>query len=164
MKIKVLLFLLVSSLLALAAWLVHGPNPTHADEVPEKYRETVRKGLEYLVKNQCKDGHWEGDGGRHPVAMTALAGMALLMEGSNLQKGKYSANIRKAVDWLMDKSQAGRDGLIFSDHPSETDRYMQGHGLATQFLAWAYRSESDETRRKKLHDILTRAVKYIAKA
>ena len=34
--------------------------------------------------------------------MTALAGMALLMEGSTLREGKYSDNIRKAVDWLMD--------------------------------------------------------------
>ena len=62
---------------------MHGPSPVQADEVPEKYRDTVHKGLEYLAKNQFKDGHWEGDGGQHPVAMTGLAGVALLMEGSN---------------------------------------------------------------------------------
>ena len=144
-------------------------DPTQA-EVPEKYRETVRKGLEYLAKNQHKDGHWEGDGGQHPVAMTGLVGLALLMERTmhrtarSVRKAKYSANIRKAVDWLMDKSQAGRDGLIFSEHPSETARYMQGHGLATLFLAGVCRDEHDDARRKKLNDVLTRAVKYIVKA
>jgi hypothetical protein len=173
MKTKVLFFLLVGSLLALAAWLVHVPNSAQADDVPEKYRETVHKGLEYLVKNQFKDGHWEGDGGKHPVAMTGLVGLALLMEKPRLRtrrgkpisnEGKYTDQIRKAVDWLMDNSRPGRQGLIFSDHPSETARYMQGHGLATLFLAGACADERDSTRRKKLTDTLARAVKYIVKA
>src|SRR5713226_10587301 len=111
MKTKILFFLLGSCLLALTAWLVHVPHLTQADDVPEKYRDTVHEGLEYLVKNQFKDGHWEGDDGKHPVAMTGLAGLALLMEkdnptrrglGGRDSKAKYLANIRKAADWLMD--------------------------------------------------------------
>jgi hypothetical protein len=81
-----------------------------------------------------------------------------------VRERKYSANIRKAADWLMNKSQAERDGLIFSEHPSETARYIQGHGLATLFLAGAYEDETDDARQKKLNSILTRAVKYIVKA
>ncbi len=174
MKTKLLFFLLAGSLLALAAWLVHVPNSAQADDVPEKYRDTVHKGLEYLVKHQHKDGHWEGDDGKHPVAMTGLAGLALLMEKDSPKrsgfgepiagKAKYSADIRKAADWLMDKSQARRDGLIFSEHPSETARYMQGHGLATLFLAGVCKGEEDPMRRKKLTDVVTQAVKYIVKA
>jgi len=164
MKTKLLTFLPAACLLALTAWLVNGQTPAKTDALPEKYRDTVHKGLEFLVKQQHKDGHWEGVGGKHPVAMTALAGIALLMEGSTLDKGNYSGNIRKAANWLMDKSQAGRDGLIFSDHPSETDRYMHGHGLATQFLAWAYRHETDDARQKKLHEVINRAAQYIVKA
>src|ERR1700733_4191612 len=80
MKTKLLFTLFATCLLASAAWLVHVPGHAHADDVPEKYRDTVKKGLEYLVKNQHKDGHWEGDEGKHPVAMTALCGIALLME------------------------------------------------------------------------------------
>jgi hypothetical protein len=164
MKTKILSRLLAGCLLALAVWLVHVPTPAQAGEVPEKYRETVQKGLEFLAKNQAKDGHWEGDGGKHPVAITSLAGMALLMEGSNVQEGKYRAHISKAVDWLVARSEARRDGLIFSDHPSETDRYMYGHGLATEFLGWAYAKEIDAKRNEKLDQIILRAVKYILKA
>jgi hypothetical protein len=173
MKTKVVFLLLASCLLALAAWLVHVPNPVKAYEIPEKYRETVHKGLEYLVKNQFKDGHWEGDGGKHPTAMTGLAGVALLMEedikwvglsGEVTSVRKYAANIHKAADWLVDQSRAGRDGLIFSEHASETSRYMQGHGLATLFLAGACKGEDNDVRRKKLTGVLTRAVKYIVKA
>jgi hypothetical protein len=173
MKTKILLLLLAGTVIASAAWLVHVPSSVVAYDIPEKYRETVHKGLEYLVKKQHKDGHWEGDDGKHPVAMTGLVGLALVMEqdtkymhglGEMTPARKYAANIRKAADWLMDKSHAKRDGLIFSEHASETARYMEGHGLATLFLAGICKGEGDEPRRKKLNDVLTRAVKYIVKA
>src|SRR6476661_8195113 len=101
-------------------------QPSSADEIPEKYRETVRKGLEYLVKHQFKDGHWGANGDQYPVSMTGLAGMALLMEGSTVREGKYASQIRKCADWLMERSMKGnqRDGLIGNpDHPTETGRY-----------------------------------------
>ncbi len=138
-----------------------------ADEIPEKYRETIRKGLEYLVKNQFKDGHWGANGDQYPVSMTALAGMALLMEGSTIREGKYAQNIRRAADWLMDRSMKGgnRDGLIGNpDHPTEAGRYMYGHGFGLLFLASVYGDEDDRERRERLKDILTRAVKYAAAA
>jgi len=140
---------------------------TRAEEIPEKYRETVKKGLEYLVKQQFKDGHWGANGDQYPVSMTALAGMALLMEGSTIREGKYSSNIRRCADWLMERSMRGnnRDGLIGNpDHPSEAGRYMYGHGFGTLFLASVYGDEEDRERREKLKDILTRAVKYIGNA
>jgi len=107
------------------------------------------------------------------VVTTALAGLALVMEkekpngydfGEGSGKAKYAANIRKAADWLMDKSQAGRDGLIFSEHPSETARYMEGHGLAVLFFAGVCKDERDDVRRKKLNHVLVQAVKYIVKS
>jgi hypothetical protein len=142
-------------------------SPARTEEIPEKYRETVRKGLAYLVKQQFKDGHWGANGDQYPVSMTALAGMALLMEGSTIREGKYAQNIRRCADWLMERSMrgGGRDGLVGNpDHPSEAGRYMYGHGFGTLFLASVYGDEEDRERREKLKDILTRAVKYIGNA
>jgi hypothetical protein len=65
---------------------------------------------------------------------------------------------------LIERSKGGRDGLLFSDHLSETSRYMEGHGLATIFLAGACQDEQNETHRARLIELLTRAVKYIVKA
>jgi hypothetical protein len=99
--------------------------------------------------------------------MTALAGMALLMEGSTVREGKYATNIRRAADWLMERSMKGnlRDGLIGNpDHPAEAGRYMYGHGFGLLFLSCVYGDEEDRDRREKLKDILTRAVKYCAAA
>jgi hypothetical protein len=151
---------------ALSAWCLL-VAPARSDEIPEKYRENIRKGLDWLAKNQQKDGHWAANGDHHPVAMTGLAGLALLMEGSTVRDGKYATNIRKAADWLMDRSQKGnlRDGMIGNpDHPSEQGRYMYGHGFGTLFLASVYGEEDDRERRERLKDILTRAAKYCGNA
>ena len=183
MRIRTISILQTTFLLPLAAWVVlrndtadfHSSDNAvirmvQKDMLPETYRHTVSKGLEYLVKHQFKDGHWEADDGQHPVATTALAGLALLMERRQtkvdrpLKRGKYSDQTNKAADWLMDKSQRGRDGLIYSENPSETSRYMQGHGLATLFLAGVRKRETDGPRLKRLTDVLTPAARYTIKA
>lgn len=138
-----------------------------ADEISPKYIPHINKGLKYLVDKQFKDGHWGANGDTYPVSMTALAGVALLMDGSTVRVGKHAPQIRKAVDWLLDRSQKGgaRDGLVGNpDHPTETGRYMYGHGFATMFLALAYGDEDDKERRERMKDVLTRAVRYIGNA
>ena len=84
------------------AGVVFGSAPVRADEAKVDVQETIRKGLEWLAKNQNKsEGNWEAHGGQYPTTMTGLAGMALLMEGSTMREGKYSQNIKKAVEWFM---------------------------------------------------------------
>src|SRR5437764_4581326 len=80
------------------------------DEVAPEVQRSVARGLDWLVKMQHRDGHWEGSSGQYPTSMTALAGMALLMEGSTLREGKYAPSIRRSVDWFLERSQ--RNGLL----------------------------------------------------
>jgi hypothetical protein len=81
-----------------------GAGRARADEVAPEYKAVIDKGLEWLKKQQNHDGHWEAMGQQYPVTMTAMAGMAMVMEGSTIRDGKYSDNIRKTVDWLMVRS------------------------------------------------------------
>ena len=71
--------------------------------------------------------------------MTALAGMAFLMEGSTVKNGKYAPQIERAVNYLIKKSQtkgSPRDGLIGdTSEQNEPIRYMYGHGFGLMFLS-----------------------------
>ena len=66
---------------------------------------TVTRGLDWLAAHQSRLGHWAAVDGRYPTAMTALAGIAMLCEGSTTTQGKYAANIRRSVDYLVGRSR-----------------------------------------------------------
>jgi RNA polymerase sigma factor (sigma-70 family) len=128
---------------------------------PEE-RQAIAKGLEALVKEQFRDGHWESAGGAYPTLNTGLAGLALLMEGSTLREGKYAGQVRRAVDWFTDNSQRG--GLIGHPNNPAERRYLDGHGFGMMFLASVCGEEEDQDRRQKLAWMLTKAVEFTAKA
>jgi hypothetical protein len=130
-----------------------------AGEIPKEYRGTVEKGLKWLVKHQNGDGSWAGPRGQYVIPMTALGGMALLMEGSTLREGKYRNNIRKAADFLMSRQQG--NGLFGNPAiPAEGGSYMYGHGFTTLFLACLVGEEDNERRRKDLVKALERSARY----
>lgn len=135
--------------------------------IPKKYKQTVKDALKWIASQQANDGHWEAAGGKYPVALTAMAGMALLMEGSTIRTGKYSKNILAATEWLMGHVQTEdpRDGLIGNPNIQEHSyRYMYGHGFGMLFLASVYGDEADKKRQAKIKEILTKAVVYAAHA
>src|SRR5439155_11484266 len=73
--------------------------PKHV--TPETLRAVV-KGLDYLATAQAEDGAWITGGGQaYPVAMTGLAGTALLAHGDSPTRGKYSRNVQGAVEFLV---------------------------------------------------------------
>jgi hypothetical protein len=134
-----------------------------ADDVPADVKAVIDKGLEWLARTQSKDGHWEANGGQYPTSMTALGGMAMLMEGSTLREGKYADHVRRAVDWFMERGQP--NGLLGNpNNPTEASRYMYGHGFGLLFLSCIYGEEDDADRRKKLERMLTKAVEFCGKA
>ena len=120
--------------------------------------ERVSQALEWLALEQEKSGHWTAQG-RYPTAMTALAGLAFLCEGSTTTQGKYSENLRRAVDFLIRRSRP--NGLIgdFDD-----DRYTYGHGFAMLFLSQILGEEEDFERREDLIRVLTKAVVFTGQA
>jgi hypothetical protein len=136
-----------------------------ADDIKKRTDEAVEKGLEWLKKTQAPDGHWAAQGGQYPTTMTALAGMCFLMEGSTLKEGKYSDQIRKAVEWFTDRKRVNADGKIGDfNNPTESSRYMYGQGFGTMFLASVYGEEEDKDQRDKLEKLLKKSVEFICKA
>jgi hypothetical protein len=136
---------------------------SRAEELSPVHQEMVDRGLAWLAKQQYGDGHWETPAGQFATAMTGIAGTTLLMEGSTIRTGKYQENIRRAVDYLMRMTQP--NGLIGEvNAPNQGLGYLYGHGFSVLFLSQIYGEEEDEERRRKLNDILTRAVLFTASA
>ena len=112
----------------------------------------VTRGLDWLAVHQSRLGHWVGRDGRYPTSMTALAGVALLCEGSTTTQGKYAAEHPQggATTW-SDRSRT--NGLI--GDPTHDDRYTYGHGFSMLFLSQVLGEEEDVERREQLVDVLT---------
>lgn len=124
-----------------------------------KVKQSVDRALEFLAREQRRQGYWEANSGQYRVAMTALAGLALLCEGSTSTRGKYSRNIDLAVDYLLENARP--NGLIgFEDDY----HYTYGHGFSMLFLAEVYGDERSQDRREELRRVLTNAVIFSAQA
>ena len=122
-------------------------------------RTVVKGGVGWLAHEQHELGHWTAQG-RYPTAMTALAGLAMLSEGSTPTQGRYASNIRRAVDYLVRQSRP--NGLI--GDPRRDDRYTYGHGFAMLFLSQVLGEEEDIDRRADLIRVLTAAVTFTGQA
>ena len=141
---------------AVVAWL----SPHVLAAADADVERAVGRGLEWLAAHQSRLGHWTANGDKYPTSMTALAGIALLCEGSTTVQGKYAPNIRKAVDYLAVRSRS--NGLI--GDPTRDDRYTYGHGFAMLFLSQVLGEEEDAERREDLVKVLTKAVEFTGRA
>ena len=131
---------------------VHGAMSGEVERV-------VDQGLDWLASKQQRLGHWTAQG-RYPAAMTSLAGLAMLCEGSTTTEGPYADNLRRAVDYLV--SQSRPNGLI--GDPLRDDRYTYGHGFALLFLSQVLGEEEDAQRREELVRVLTKGVRFTGQA
>lgn len=151
---NVLAFLLILS------WLnLPGTHLIAAKTRDPKVKKAVSSALEFLAREQRRQGYWEANGGQYRVAMTALAGNALLAEGSTTTRGKYAKNVQNAVNYLLEMSQP--NGLIGYKNDYH---YTYGHGYSMVFLSQVYGEEEDALRRDELKKVLTKAVSFCASA
>jgi hypothetical protein len=139
----------------------HAPPATEA-ELNDATRGAIRAGVDWLVRTQNADGSWLSNGstGRYPAAMTALAGLALLADGNTPYSGPHAENVQRAVRYLLRQSDPAT-GLIGG---REGGRPMFGHGFAMLFLAQVYGSEGQPALRRRIRDVLQRAIGLTARS
>jgi hypothetical protein len=130
------------------------------DTAPVDVKACVAKGLKWLAEQQKEDGSWVGRADSAPTTTTAMAGVALLMEGSTLTTGTYAPNLRKAVEWVEKTAQ--RSGSLVSTNRTDAARPITAHAQALLFLACAYDVDDDAVRRERVREVLKRAVEYAA--
>lgn len=136
-----------------AAAADHEVLPRHV--TPEALR-AVQRGLDFLAAQQADDGSWITGGGQaYPVAMTGLAGTAILAHGDSPTRGKYSRTVQGAVEFLVRCTTPS--GLI-TGPTQEGGIPMHGHGFALMFLASVYGMITKEALRKQVQVVIRKAV------
>ena len=128
--------------------------PKHV--TPETLRAVI-KGLDYLADQQADDGSWITGGGQaYPVAMTGLAGTALLAHGDSPTRGKYAKNVQGAVEYPGPLRHARRDCSPARRRTAAMP--MHGHGFALMFLASVYGMITKESLRRQVQAAIRKAV------
>lgn len=133
--------------------------PRHV--TPEVVR-AIDRGVLYLVRNQARDGSWRTNGaaGRYPVAMTALAALALLANGNTTNQGLHAPAVRQAMEYLL--ASGGRTGLI--TRSGDESRSMYGHGFSMLFLSELYGMTEDPEQQTRIREVLEAAVTLTARS
>ena len=89
----------------------------------------IARGLDYLARAQGRDGAWRNRTGygAYPVAMSALAGLSFLGNGSTTTQGPYASNVDRVTEFLL--TCTTESGLIARLEEAE-GRPMYGHGFS----------------------------------
>ncbi|MCH8966453.1 MAG: terpene cyclase/mutase family protein [Planctomycetes bacterium] len=125
-------------------------------------KEAIDRGLAYLARTQDRDGSWSNRTrfGQYPVAMTGLAGIALLMDGNTTTQGRYAAHVDRAAKYLVRSSSPS--GLIARE--TGESRPMYGHGFAMLFLSQLHGMVEDAARAEQMQEVLRRAVELTSRS
>ena len=128
---------------------------------PEAHK-AIEDGLRYLARMQDRDGSWSNKSsyGNYPVAMTSLAGLALLMDGNTTTQGRYATQIDRATNYVL--SAAAANGLIAGQQ--REGRPMYGHGFSMLYLGQLHGMVEDAQRAKQIQRVLARGVDLTGRA
>ena len=139
-----------------------GEGASRPEMITAETEKSIEAGLAYLAGTQARNGSWRSrtNYGVYPVAMTGLAGLALMAGGNTTSEGPYADNVRRAVHFVL--GQAGRNGLIAA--MEEESRSMYGHGFGMLFLAEAYGTEQDAELQRDIYRVLVRGIMLTARS
>jgi len=165
-------FAAVFVLSAAVAARAESPSAIRPKHVDVETIAMIDRGLEYLKNTQRPDGSWSGaaQGMSYPATMTALAGLALLANGSTPIEGKYSENVRRAMNFMLECGERtkftrnGKEMCVISSETGAEMRSMYGHGFGMLFLAECYGCELDARTAARLKKVLELSSNLIAGA
>ncbi|MDB4678986.1 squalene--hopene cyclase [Rhodopirellula sp.] len=104
------------------------------DPVPRDVRDLYDRGLQYLVANQDEGGCWPS--GHRGAGVAGMGLMCFLASGEDPNFGLYSANVRRALRFIL-RQQDPETGYF--------GQSMYHHGFAMLALAEAYGAVDDRT-------------------
>ncbi|MHC5108565.1 MAG: prenyltransferase/squalene oxidase repeat-containing protein [Planctomycetota bacterium] len=145
--------------------VVRAQGPASArlpDGINKQTKDAIDAGLRYLARTQDRDGSWSNKTsyGNYPVAMTSLAGLALLMDGNTTTQGRYAAQVDRATNFIL--RSTAPSGLIAGR--TREGRPMYGHGFSMLYLSQLHGMVEDAERARAIQEVLAGGVQLTARA
>jgi hypothetical protein len=118
-------------------------------EITPQSELALERGLEWLARNQGREGNWESN----DLGLVGMGTLAFLAAGHTPGHGKYGEHTQRALDYVLKHAQPS--GLL---NIANSQRDMYNHGLAAFVLGQAHGMTSDP----RISPVLDRALKLIA--
>ncbi len=128
-------------------------------EMTPELEAAVQRGLAWLATQQEPDGAFGSAQYRRHVALTSLAGIAMMADGNVPGRGAHGEVVQKSLEFIL--ANVAETGLIAAD---TSHGPMYGHGFATLFLGEVYgmtAGGADTAMAARVHDALIRACRLI---
>lgn len=134
-------------------------NNALENEITPELDASIARGLAYLSQQQNADGSFGDLRYERNIAITALACLAFMADGSVPGRGPYADHVSKGLEFVL--ANVAENGLLASDAANGP---MYGHGFATLFLGEVYgmTAGGGDTRvAQRTHEALVKAVRLI---
>ncbi len=147
----------------------------HAEAAePRSLPQEVSSALEFLAEQQKEDGRFESlptepksllaMHGRMTMVLTSVSGMAMLSEGSTIEKGTYRDEIRKAKDYIV-KLVGHGENFQLPAYGKKSHALLKTHianetPFMLMFLNEINKTHPDETLQK----VMQSTIDYISQA
>lgn len=119
----------------------------------DETENAVEMALEWLIRNQQRDGTWslagpyaDGvSGTENPMAATAMALLALQGAGNTHRDGKFVSNVKKGMDALL--KMQDRNGCFFTKQRVQSSHQLYSQAQATIAICELYGMTGDSSLR-----------------
>jgi len=136
-----------------------------SDLVTSDAQSAIDGGLEYLAKHQESDGAFRDKNNGANVAVTALAGLALLAGGQLPGRGKYGQVTARAADFIVKRGASNtKVGYLENTDAFLSHGAMYQHGFGSLFLAEMHGTFPDPDKQAKVRDMLEKAIGLTTKS
>ena len=132
-----------------------------SDLVTSDAQAVIDKGLNFLAVNQSADGSFaDSQSGLGNVAITGLAGLALMAGGHQPGRGRYGYVVSRATDYIVSRGSMNPDfpGYLNNTNTALSTGSMYQHGFGALFLAEVYGMLPDADKQKRLRSMLEKAI------
>jgi len=152
--------------LSVAGVAMMASHAQESDLITPDAQSYIDRGLAYLANAQDAEGGFSDPRtGSGNVAITGLAGLALMSGGHHPGRGRFGAAVARAADYIIAKgSRTTPVGYLHNPDQQLSHSSMYQHGFGALFLAEVYGMCPDANRQRRVRDMLEKAISVTQKS